>query len=94
MNRGFGLDWILATQSIPYTGLGIIAQNLENGEIKVAITTGRKSGEILKIKKKKSGDINAPSVVYQISCGGCHKIYVGETGGGVKTRLAEHKRLT
>ena len=25
-------------------------------------------------------------------CGGCRKKYVGETGRGLKTRVAEHKR--
>ena len=42
--------------------------------------------------QKNSNGINAPSVVYQIPCGGCHKNYIGETGPGLKTRLAEHKR--
>ena len=28
----------------------------------------------------------------QIPWGGCHKNYVGETGRGLKTRLAEHQR--
>lgn len=79
--------------SIPnFKGADTIAQNLEDIGIKVAITTGRKSGDILK-SKQKSRDMNTgTSVVYQIPCGGCQKSYVGETGRGLKTRLAEHKR--
>ena len=78
--------------SIPnFNGVDTIAQTLEETGVKVAITTGRKSGEIL-TKKNKSKDINTSSVVYQIPCGGCHRSYVGETGRGLKTRLTEHKR--
>ena len=79
--------------SIPnFKGADTIAQNLEDIGINAAITTGRKSGDILK-SKQKSRDMNTgTSVVYQIPCRGCQKSYVGETGRGLKTRLAEHKR--
>ena len=79
--------------SIPnFKGADTIAQNLEDIGIKVAITTGRKSGDILKSKQKSRYMNTGTSVVYQIPCGGCQKSYVGETGRGLKTRLAEHKR--
>ena len=32
------------------------------------------------------------SVVYRIPCGICDKQYIGETGKGLKTRIAEHRR--
>ena len=78
--------------SIPnFGGVDTIAKALEDTGIKVAITTGRKSGEILK-GGQRSKELNTASVVYQIPCGGCQKSYVGETGRGLKTRLAEHRR--
>ena len=30
--------------------------------------------------------------VYQVPCGGCNKVYFGETGRSFETRLCEHKR--
>ena len=70
--------------SIPnFKGADTIAQNLEDIGIKVAITTGRKSGDILK-SKQKSRDMNTgTSVVYQIPCGGVPKKLCGRdrTGG-------------
>ena len=33
-----------------------------------------------------------PGVVYQIPCRDCTGIYIRETGGDYKTRLAEHKK--
>ena len=61
--------------SIPnFKGADTIAHNLEDIGIKVAITTGRKSGDILK-SKQKSRDLNTgTSVVYQIPCGGGGKL--------------------
>ena len=77
--------------SIPnFRGADTIAQKLERTGIKVIITTGQKSGAILR-SKHTSGKENI-SVVYQITCGGCHKKYIGDTGRGVKIRLTEHKR--
>ena len=74
-----------------FKGVDYIAQNLESAGMKVAIGTGRTSGDILKRKNEPRSE-NTNSVVYQIPCGVCHKKYVGETGRGLKTRLAEHKR--
>jgi GIY-YIG catalytic domain len=37
------------------------------------------------IKNNKSG-------VYKLSCGSCHKKYVGQTGRSFKKRISEHKR--
>ena len=80
--------------SIPnLEGVDTVARYLESTGIKVAITTGRKSGELLRKKNKdKTGDMVMNSVVYQIPCGVCHRKYVGETGRELKTRLVEHKR--
>ena len=78
--------------SIPnFEGVDSIVRYLESAGMRVVITTGRKSGELLK-NKQKGINTNKTSVVYQIPCGGCPKKYVGETGRGLKTRLAEHKR--
>ena len=68
--------------SIPnFKGADTIAQNLEDIGIKVAITTGRKSGDILK-SKQKSRDMNTgTSVVYQI-VGGAKKVMWARQDGG------------
>ena len=67
-----------------------IAKNLETTGIRVAVTSGRKIGEIL--SKNKTCQHNDNSVVYKIPCGSCDKSYIGETGRGMQTRLKEHKR--
>ena len=67
-----------------------IAKNLETTGIRVAVTSGRKIGEIL--TKNKTYQHNDNSVVYKIPCGSCDKSYIGETGRGMQTRLKEHKR--
>ncbi len=30
--------------------------------------------------------------MYRIPCGGCDKVYIGETGRSLKTRITEHRR--
>lgn len=67
-----------------------IANRLETTGVKVALTTGRKVGEIVAQKKTMIHTTN--SVVYQVPCGTCEKSYIGETGRGMETRLREHKR--
>ena len=67
-----------------------IANQLEATGVKVALTTGRKIGEMITRKENcKHRDI---SVVYKVPCGTCEKSYIGETGRGIETRLKEHKR--
>ena len=67
-----------------------IAKHLETTGIKVALTSGRKLGDML--SQKVTTQQNDISVVYQIPCGSCDKSYIGETGRGIETRLKEHKR--
>ena len=69
-----------------------IAKNLEAGGMSVAIASGRKVGDIVKRNRMHSSSADSMSIVYNIPCGGCLKSYVGETGRGLKTRIAEHKR--
>ena len=40
------------------------------------------------MKKKQE---NTNSMVYKVPCGGCYKVYIGETYRGLKKRLSEHK---
>ena len=68
----------------------IIARYLQQAGTRVVIGTGKKSGGILKDKRKRITEEN--SIVYRIPCGGCDKQYIGETGRGLKTRITEHKR--
>lgn len=67
-----------------------VAKHLEGAGMKVAITSGKKIGEI--ITQGKKHDNNENSVVYKIPCGVCQKAYIGETGRGLETRLKEHRR--
>ena len=56
----------------------------------MVIGTGKKSREML--KHRNSDSKNEDSIVYSIQCGICDKEYIGETGRGMKTRIAEHRR--
>ena len=67
-----------------------IADHLEMAGVKVALTTGRKIGEM--VTKKGTKEHADKSVVYQVPCGTCNKSYIGETGRGIETRLKEHRR--
>ena len=67
-----------------------VAKELETTGVKVALTSGKKLGDML--SKKRVPDHRGMSVVYKIPCGACDKCYVGETGRGLGKRLTEHKR--
>ena len=69
----------------------IIARYLERAGVKVVIGTGKKSGDVLKRKNRGTKDKDN-SIVYSIPCAVCDKQYIGETGRGLKTRIAEHRR--
>ena len=57
--------------------------------VKVVTTGGRKIGEMFthKVAKEK----NKNSVVYKVECGQCSRVYYGETGRGLATRVREHR---
>ena len=57
-------------------------------DISVVTKTGSKIGNLV----RRSASIkNGDSVVYKIPCGTCNKMYYGESGRGLPTRLKEHK---
>ena len=58
--------------------------------LKIVTTGGKKIGQILKHKGSKK-DENTNSAVYKVSCGKCSRIYYGETGRGLTTRVREHR---
>ena len=64
-------------------------QKFLSPSLSVITTGGKKLGEILKHKKAK--EVNTDSVVYRIPCGICPRVYFGETGRGLRTRIREHK---
>ena len=66
-----------------------ITKVLETTGFEVALTSGKKIGDMTRKKRVKNEDF---SVVYQVPCGGCEKSYIGETGRGMNIRLKEHKR--
>ena len=68
-----------------------IAKQLETTGYKVAFTSGKKIGDFMQTKESKVPS-EEKSVVYKVPCGACDKVYIGETGRGLETRLKEHKR--
>ena len=68
----------------------IINRELTKSGLKIATTTGRKIGDVVKTKETRMTNDN--SVIYSIPCKGCNKIYVGETGRGLKKWVTEHRR--
>ena len=58
---------------------------------KTVISGGHKSGDILKGARSENKD-RVSSVVYRIPYAVCEKQYIGETGRGLGTRVAEHRR--
>ena len=78
--------------SIPYSkGAEVISRKLEKAGMKVSMTSGMKTRELIEREPKRTSVANPRSVVYEIPCGGCYKSYVGETGRGIEIRLKEHK---
>ena len=49
-------------------------------------------GKLLNNNKDSDKIENLSNVVYLIKCTGCDKVYIGETGRGLKNRIYEHKR--
>ena len=60
---------------------------LNKQNINIAFKTNKK----IKNNKTKINKNNT-SGFYQLSCGCCEKIYIGQTGRSFKTRISEHKR--
>ena len=58
--------------------------------LQVIEKSAQKIGSIVASKLSKSR--NDESLVYKIPCGGCKQSYYGETSGGLKKRITEHKR--
>ena len=57
----------------------------------MVLGTGKKSGNVLKSKNSSTLKMDN-SVAYSIPCAVCDRQFIGETGRGLKTRIAEHRR--
>ena len=75
-----------------FQDVDVIARYLDKAGFRTVIGTGEKSGDILKYKCSGNRTCNEKSVVYRIPCGTCDRSYIGESGRGLKTRIAEHRR--
>ena len=58
--------------------------------IKIATSSGKKIGDI--VRQKRENHHRPLSQVYSIPCGGCDKVYIGETGRGLlEQRIGQHR---
>ena len=58
--------------------------------MKITTSSGKKIGDLVKVKRPTHP--RPLSQVYSIPCGGCDKVYIGETGRGFKEqRMGQHK---
>ncbi|XP_076048235.1 uncharacterized protein LOC143029472 [Oratosquilla oratoria] len=69
--------------------VGDIIRMLRSTEVKAAVTSGTKIGDMIKSGTKMRG--REDSVVYKIPCTSCNKAYYGETKRGLNTRIRERK---
>ena len=62
---------------------------------KLGIQAVFKSGNTLRQSlmrvKSRRRDEQKKGVVYEVPCGGCNQVYIGETGRSLEVRLKEHK---
>lgn len=63
---------------------------LSQKNINIAFKTNNSLGKRLKNSKSKTNK-NNKSGIYQLKCGSCPKIYIGQTGRSCSTRIKEHK---
>ena len=77
------------TVIVPHSQLSEPVQTRLNQSLSIVSTGGKKLGELLNNRKKEKENSN--SIVYRIPCGRCHRVYYGETGRGMETRIREHK---
>ena len=75
---------------LPHSDMTEHLQNVVGNTIKIATSSGKKIGDIVKQKREKH--LRPLSQVYSIPCGGCDKVYIGETGRGLQEqRIGQHR---
>jgi len=92
MSRPRGEDTQSRTQRIiiPHSELTEHLQALVGHTLKIATSSGKKIGDI--VREKRSNHNRPLSQVYSIPCGGCDKVYIGETSRGLhEQRISQHR---
>ena len=86
-------DRIRQFYSLSYLGRvsDIIHKSLRHKNIYTAFKTGNSLGGFLKNNKSKTANLYK-SGVYQLQCGSCEMVYIGQTGRSFEERLKEHSR--
>ena len=74
---------------VPHSQLSEPVQKLLGSSLSIIDTGGERIGHMLKHEPK--DEQNEKSVVYRIPCGKCSRVYYGETGRGLETRIREHR---
>ena len=69
-----------------------VSRNIKSVNMKLISRTHRTIRQTLVNVKNKISDEKKTSVVYKVPCHDCNQVYVGETSGTIKIRLAEHKQ--
>ena len=72
-----------------------ISEKIEWGCKRLGVRVIFKSGNtlrqsLMRVKNPRPADLKK-GAVYEVSCGSCNKVYIGETGCSLKGRLKEHK---
>ena len=69
-----------------------ISNNFKNPSLRIVTCTSKTIKELIKPPSPAPNEESCSGCIYAIPCKKCSKIYIGETGRALKTRVDEHKR--